>query len=60
MAQDMNEMHTPVSRDDQEAFTRRQQLVDILKQSECLSTPAVEAAFRAVPRHHFLPGIPLD
>jgi protein-L-isoaspartate(D-aspartate) O-methyltransferase len=60
MAQDMNEMYTPVSRDDQEAFTRRQQLVDILKQSECLSAPAVEAAFRAVPRHHFLPGILLD
>jgi protein-L-isoaspartate(D-aspartate) O-methyltransferase len=32
----------------------------MLKQSGCLSTPAVEAAFRAVPRHLFLPGIPLD
>ena len=60
MAQNMNEMHTPVSHDDQEAFIRRQQLVDLLKQSECLSASAVEAAFRAVPRHLFLPGIPLD
>jgi protein-L-isoaspartate(D-aspartate) O-methyltransferase len=60
MAQNMNEMHAPLSRNDQEALTRRQQLVDILKQSRCLSTQAVEAAFRAVPRHLFLPGIPLD
>ena len=60
MAQNMNEMHVPLSRNDQEAFTRQQQLVDMLKQSGCLSTPAVEAAFRAVPRHLFLPGIPLD
>ncbi len=57
MAQNMNEMHAPVSDDDQEAFTRRQQLVDMLNQSECLSASAVEAAFRAVPRHLFLPGI---
>jgi protein-L-isoaspartate(D-aspartate) O-methyltransferase len=60
MAQNMNEMHTPLSHDDQEAFIRRQQLVDLLKQSECLSASAVEAAFRAVPRHLFLPGISLD
>jgi protein-L-isoaspartate(D-aspartate) O-methyltransferase len=61
MAQDMNAMHVPLSRNDQqEALTGRQQLIDILKQSGCLSTPAVEAAFRAVPRHLFLPGIPFD
>src|SRR5215472_13694107 len=60
MARNRNEMDTRVSPDDQEAFTRRQQLVDMLKQSACLSAEAVEAAFRAVPRHLFLPGIPLD
>jgi protein-L-isoaspartate(D-aspartate) O-methyltransferase len=60
MAQNRNAMDTPVTPDDQEAYTRRQQLVDLLKQSECLSASAVEAAFRAVPRHLFLPGIPLD
>jgi len=60
MAQNMNEMHTQVSHDDQETFTRRQQLVDLLKQSACLSASTIEAAFRAVPRHLFLPGMPLD
>jgi protein-L-isoaspartate(D-aspartate) O-methyltransferase len=59
MAQNMNEMVPPVSHDD-EAFTRRQQLVDLLKQNACLSVSTVEAAFRAVPRHLFLPGIALD
>src|SRR2546428_12794983 len=37
-----------------------QALVDSLKASGCIRTPLVEAAFRAVPRHLFLPGTPLD
>ena len=39
---------------------RHQALVDRLKASGCIRTPLVEAAFRAVPRHLFLPGAPLD
>jgi protein-L-isoaspartate(D-aspartate) O-methyltransferase len=35
-------------------------LVDHLKASGVLRSPAIEAAFRAVPRHHFLPGMPLE
>jgi protein-L-isoaspartate(D-aspartate) O-methyltransferase len=35
-------------------------LVDMLKHDGHLRTGAVEAAFRAVPRHWFLPGVPLD
>ena len=34
-----------------------QGLVDQLKQRECLTDPRVEAAFRAVPRHLFLPTL---
>jgi len=37
-----------------------QALVDGLKASGGIHTPLVEAAFRAVPRHLFLPGTPLD
>ena len=37
-----------------------QALVDGLKSMGCIRTPAVEAAFRTVPRHLFLPGVPLD
>jgi protein-L-isoaspartate(D-aspartate) O-methyltransferase len=35
-------------------------LVDQLVQRGVINEPAVEAAFRAVPRHLFLPGVPLD
>ena len=35
-------------------------LVDRMRTNGVLRTPAVEAAFRAVPRHLFLPGVPLD
>jgi protein-L-isoaspartate(D-aspartate) O-methyltransferase len=35
-------------------------LVDELKKMGCIQTPRVEAAFRAVLRHQFLPGAPLD
>ncbi len=37
-----------------------QVLVDDLKNRKCIETPEVEAAFRAVLRHHFLPGTPLE
>jgi len=35
-------------------------LVDELKRRGCIQTPGVEAAFRAVPRHLFVPGVSLD
>ena len=37
----------------------RARLVDGLRDSGMLRTPAVEEAFRAVPRHLFLPDVPL-
>lgn len=37
-----------------------QALVDQLKKQENIRTARVEAAFRAVPRHLFLPGVALD
>ena len=36
------------------------QLVDTLKRDGSIRTPAVEAAFRAVPRHPFLPAVALE
>ena len=35
-------------------------LIHDLKQKNSLRSHAVEAAFRAVPRHLFLPGVPLE
>lgn len=45
-----------------EASTLRQALIDQLKQNipESILTPEIEEAFRAVPRHVFLPDLPLD
>jgi protein-L-isoaspartate(D-aspartate) O-methyltransferase len=43
-----------------EARQRNEQLVDHLLTTGALSDPAVADAFRAVLRHHFLPGRPLD
>jgi protein-L-isoaspartate(D-aspartate) O-methyltransferase len=43
-----------------EAAALHQALVDQLKRPDCIRTPPVEAAFRAVPRHLFLPDRPLD
>lgn len=40
-------------------FTQHQAYVDQLKQAGWIRTPSVEAAFRSVPRHHFLPNVPL-
>jgi protein-L-isoaspartate(D-aspartate) O-methyltransferase len=37
-----------------------QTLVDHLVQDQYISSTAVEAAFRAVPRHHFLPDLELE
>lgn len=43
-----------------DAFTLRQTLVDELKRKGLITTPPVEAAFQAVPRHLFVPGVPLE
>ncbi|WP_436776764.1 methyltransferase, FxLD system [Yinghuangia sp. YIM S09857] len=40
--------------------TLRNALVDHLIADGTLRTPRIEAAFRTVPRHEFLPGVPLD
>jgi protein-L-isoaspartate(D-aspartate) O-methyltransferase len=42
------------------ALDLHQALVARLKSQGHLRTPAVEAAFRAVPRHLFVPGVPLE
>lgn len=39
---------------------RQQAMVDDLKARDLIQTEAVEMAFRAVPRHVFLPDVPLD
>ncbi len=41
-------------------ITRNNSLVDQLKSAGVVSSPQVEAAFRAVPRHLFVPDVPLD
>jgi protein-L-isoaspartate(D-aspartate) O-methyltransferase len=43
-----------------DAFVLNQALVDGLASKGAIRTPPVEAAFRAVPRHFFVPGVPLD
>ncbi|WTW93468.1 methyltransferase, FxLD system [Streptomycetaceae bacterium NBC_01309] len=40
--------------------TLRNALVDRLIDDGTLRTPHIEAAFRTVPRHEFLPGVPID
>jgi protein-L-isoaspartate(D-aspartate) O-methyltransferase len=47
-------------RNGRDAATLNQALVDDLKKRELIKTPRVEAAFRAVLRHMFLPGVPLE
>lgn len=46
--------------DEQRIVTLHQGLVDHLKQNGRIVTPSIEAAFRAVPRHLFLPGVALE
>ena len=43
-----------------DANALNQNLVDQLKWKGILTLPEVEAAFRAVPRHLFLPDLPLE
>jgi protein-L-isoaspartate(D-aspartate) O-methyltransferase len=43
-----------------EAGKRHQQMVDDLVERRLVRSVGVEAAFRAVPRHAFLPGVALD
>lgn len=38
----------------------RNQLIEHLKRSRSITSPAVESAFRRVPRHEFLPGLALE
>lgn len=47
-----------VANNDNNISSLHQSLVDQLKKEGHISTPSVEAAFRAVPRHLFLPNIP--
>jgi protein-L-isoaspartate(D-aspartate) O-methyltransferase len=46
--------------DNREANALHQTLVDQLKSNGYIQSSRVEAAFRAVPRHLFLPGMPLE
>ena len=43
-----------------EAAAYHQALIDKLCGDELIQSPLVEAAFRAVPRHLFLPDVPVD
>ncbi|HEY4026919.1 MAG TPA: methyltransferase domain-containing protein [Candidatus Dormibacteraeota bacterium] len=49
-----------MARGEHEAQSRNEQLVGQMESSGALGDPAVADAFRAVLRHHFLPGRPLD
>jgi protein-L-isoaspartate(D-aspartate) O-methyltransferase len=46
--------------DENDVIARNQALVDELKDKEYIRSPHIEAAFRTVLRHYFLPGTPLD
>jgi protein-L-isoaspartate(D-aspartate) O-methyltransferase len=50
----------PLPPEPPEVTALRFALVDQLKQSGAIRSAAVEAAFRAVPRHHFLPTIAVE
>jgi protein-L-isoaspartate(D-aspartate) O-methyltransferase len=45
---------------DTDTAALHQSLVDRLVHTHCITTPQVEAAFRVVPRHLFLPDVALD
>lgn len=49
-----------ISNDQGEAVALRHALAESLKQQRALRTAQVEAAFRDVPRHLFVPGVALD
>ena len=51
---------TELGKDNQDTIGLNQALIDDLKKRELIKTPRVEAAFRAVLRHLFLPGVPLE
>src|SRR5262245_59942767 len=50
---------TTANAEPDEAVRLHQALVDHLKNAGFITTPQVEAAFRDVPRHLFLPAVPL-
>jgi protein-L-isoaspartate(D-aspartate) O-methyltransferase len=51
---------TTISNDTTPADELRDQLTQRLLSTRAIRTPGVEAAFRAMPRHLFLPGVPLE
>jgi protein-L-isoaspartate(D-aspartate) O-methyltransferase len=51
---------TESEKDNQDTIALNQALIDDLKKRELIKTPRVEAAFRSVLRHLFLPGVPLE
>lgn len=53
-------IQSPLSPERPEVTALRFALVDQLKQSGAIRSAAVEAAFRAIPRHHFLPTIAVE
>jgi protein-L-isoaspartate(D-aspartate) O-methyltransferase len=55
-----DDMHAPASPEVGDVLARHQALVDRLKSEGHIRTPLVESAFRAVPRHVFVPGVPPD
>jgi protein-L-isoaspartate(D-aspartate) O-methyltransferase len=54
------DMKTEMDKDNQDAGALNRALIDDLKKRDLIKTPRVEAAFRAVLRHLFLPGVPLE
>lgn len=57
----MNNMEESTAGADQgDAPARHRALIDALRDTGHIATPRVEAAFRAIPRHLFLPNVPLE
>jgi protein-L-isoaspartate(D-aspartate) O-methyltransferase len=54
------DQHSRPDKSEREAAALNQALIDDLKKRDLIKTPRVEAAFRAVLRHLFLPGVPLE
>ncbi len=53
-------MHPKPSNEEQNTFDLRQKLVDYLKSQGNIRSSQVEAAFRAVPRHFFVPNTDIE